>query len=832
MVFSPQLVVNYDYNTQPLTSMGDSRMNLRHILFTTLLSLSLAPYFQTARAVTFPLSASENRNYLVDAQGVPFYIHGDTRWQLLENSIANLNIYFNNRADKKFNTTMADLIGYESFMSNARGEKPFNNNNVSTPNENYFKYAEEVFNLAKDKGFIVVLYVSINLLGDENSCRRFGQYLGNRFKNQPNLFFSIGYGDHGLNEWRNRIQAMSEGLLQNKPGTFITSHGSPGQSSRDYLGSASYHTLNGLYCYYPTFQHGPNHHVYGDLYDEAFKSPDMPTYVLESKYEGGDNGHPHMVRRQGWWALLSGAAGHMYGHEKVYGHKGGHTQDYEAEGAKDMRHLKDFVDSIDWHNLSPDRNNSVVTSGYGNKNLGTGGGGDDYITTAITNDSRRVVSYVPPTGTGTRSFTVNMSRLSGPATARWYNPSDGQYTTVSGSPFPNGGNRSFTTPGNNGAGQNDWVLVLESGSGSVTNPTPTPTPTPVQGPKVRANGNASIAVDGNLTEAEWSEFTQAAKSVSGTQNTVSFAVSWNSTHLYVGVRVLDSVLYNDSANIWDDDSVEIYIDAENNKNNSFDASDRQLIKGYNDSDLFEKNNNKNGVLHAVSAITGGYSVELAIPWSNLGLTPRVDLALGFDVGVNDDDNGGDSREGQQVWVGTGDNWFDTSGYGSCVLGGQSDSELSFTIPLRKDWNLISLPIQPSKNRIEDVLAGIKGNVLVVHAWNGKSYESYYADGQSDLSVLQAGRGYWILMENNASLIIRGKSTNGSIELKEGWNLVGFNSTRSVPVSEALTSTKGLVLQIYAFDAASNQYEEVKTLEPGRGYWFYSEGPVSWKLPSK
>jgi hypothetical protein len=52
------------------------------------------------------------------------------------------------------------------------------------------------------------------------------------------------------------------------------------------------------------------------------------------------------------------------------------------------------------------------------------------------------------------------------------------------------------------------------------------------------------------------------------------------------------------------------------------------------------------------------------------------------------------------------------------------------------------------------------------------------------------------------------------------------------VSEALTSTKGLVLQIYAFDAASNQYEEVKTLEPGRGYWFYSEGPVSWKLPSK
>jgi len=52
---------------------------------------------------------------------------------------------------------------------------------------------------------------------------------------------------------------------------------------------------------------------------------------------------------------------------------------------------------------------------------------------------------------------VNMAKLSGPATARWYNPATGTYTVVSGSPFANTGSRTFN-PGASG----DWVLVLET----------------------------------------------------------------------------------------------------------------------------------------------------------------------------------------------------------------------------------------------------------------------------------------------------------------------------------------------------------------------------------
>ena len=54
-----------------------------------------------------------------------------------------------------------------------------------------------------------------------------------------------------------------------------------------------------------------------------------------------------------------------------------------------------------------------------------------------------------------------MSKLSGTVTARWYDPTAGTFTDISGSPFANSGSHNFTTPGNNADGDEDWVLVLE-----------------------------------------------------------------------------------------------------------------------------------------------------------------------------------------------------------------------------------------------------------------------------------------------------------------------------------------------------------------------------------
>jgi hypothetical protein len=173
-------------------------------------------------------------------------------------------------------------------------------------------------------------------------------------------------------------------------------------------------------------------------------------------------------------------------------------------------------------------------------------------------------------------------------------------------------------------------------------------------------------IDGALNETDWSLATSVAKTTIGTpNNTVTFGVLWNSTNLYVGVKVLDANLFNDSVNIWDDDSVEIYIDANHNHGTVYDSFDRQFTKGYNDGALGGAGS-QTGVVHAWAAITGGYSVELAIPWSNLGVTPTAGMTIGFDVGYNDDDNGG-ARDAQAVWFGNINDYTNTSAFGHAFL---------------------------------------------------------------------------------------------------------------------------------------------------------------------
>lgn len=176
----------------------------------------------------------------------------------------------------------------------------------------------------------------------------------------------------------------------------------------------------------------------------------------------------------------------------------------------------------------------------------------------------------------------------------------------------------------------------------------------------------TIVIDGVLNESSWDLSQPIAKVTTGApNNTATFGVLWDANNLYIGVRVLDGNLYSDSQAPWENDAVEVFIDANNNKLSVFDGHDNQFIKAYNTSQLFTKVA-VTGVQHAYAAITGGYSVEISIPWSQLGITPAAGISFGFDVGYDDDDNGG-ARDGQAVWFGTLYNYENTSGYGTVIL---------------------------------------------------------------------------------------------------------------------------------------------------------------------
>ena len=68
------------------------------------------------------------------------------------------------------------------------------------------------------------------------------------------------------------------------------------------------------------------------------------------------------------------------------------------------------------------------------------------------------MAYCPKSAT----ITADLSKLSGPVKARWYDPTTGKFREIAGSPFSNSGLQGFSTPGNNSTGDDDWVLVLEA----------------------------------------------------------------------------------------------------------------------------------------------------------------------------------------------------------------------------------------------------------------------------------------------------------------------------------------------------------------------------------
>jgi hypothetical protein len=148
---------------------------------------------------------------------------------------------------------------------------------------------------------------------------------------------------------------------------------------------------------------------------------------------------------------------------------------------------------------------------------------------------------------------------------------------------------------------------------------------------------------------------------------------WDSTNLYYLVEITDDALFTDSGSSWpDDDTIEIFIDADNSKGASYDhINDFQYGLRYNDSVVqigTNSVNNSTGVTLAWATITGGYRLEIRVPWTTLGVTPAGDALVGTDVQVNDDDDGA-ARDAKKAWFATDDNsWQNPGLFGTAKLG--------------------------------------------------------------------------------------------------------------------------------------------------------------------
>ena len=397
-----------------------------------------------------------------------------------------IKLYLDDRNNKKINTIQIMLNEFNTPINelNREGNRPFNDpSDFSTVNEAYFLFVDKVLNEAKSRGIAVIMTPTwrdccsegwrpaLNANG-VTKTRQFGEYLGSRYSraNYPNLIAWIMGGDREVDDTYDEYKALAEGVKSKDDGVFVTYHLSSGNSSRPKI-QDSWLNLNATYSYFP-FHHNKDKHVYELSKEDYQAAPIMPFYMIESLYEstesdfsnhegnpGQDNAPPFFVRRQAYWSILSGSTGHIYG-SKMWSIPSNWKDYLNLPGANDLTHLANLFSNIEWYKLVPDFDHELITAGYGKYES------SDYVTATLSADKNLGFAYLPSTGTGNRTLTVNMSKLKAKANCKWFNPNTGEYLNIGR--YANKGSRNFTTLGSNGENANDWVLILDSRRGKVS----------------------------------------------------------------------------------------------------------------------------------------------------------------------------------------------------------------------------------------------------------------------------------------------------------------------------------------------------------------------------
>jgi hypothetical protein len=135
--------------------------------------------------------------------------------------------------------------------------------------------------------------------------------------------------------------------------------------------------------------------------------------------------------------------------------------------------------------------------------------------------------------------------------------------------------------------------------------------------------------------------------VSKNDLSASYKAKWDSESLYFLVTVQDDTLINDSGDRpLQDDAIEVYINGNNDTASAFDANDHCYIFRWNDANVYARQDtaqpdNPDGVTFAQNTNPVGYTMEIKIDWNAIGIEPKGQQLIGFELQVTDDDSGGE-----------------------------------------------------------------------------------------------------------------------------------------------------------------------------------------------
>jgi len=334
------------------------------------------------------LRVAEDHRHLETTEGKPFFLLGDTAWELFHRlTRVETMRYLDKRAEQGFNTVLAvALAEFEFDQPNAYGEMPLEGNDPAKPRDVYFQHLDWVVAQAEQRG----LYTAIlptwgdkwnkkwgagpEIFTPENAAV-FCEWLGKRYQDKP-VIWILG-GDRPVENDRHRaiIRAMAAGLEKGDGGKHLISyHPMGGANSSAYWPDEPWLDFH-------MFQSG---HGQQAAENYSLNAANLALPALKPTLDGEPNYEDHPVRglmkdgkptiwfdeydarRAAWWSVLSGGCGHVYGTHSIWQFhdpekrkqlsdaRTAWVEALDLPGASQMGKMKRFMEKLEWWKLRRD----------------------------------------------------------------------------------------------------------------------------------------------------------------------------------------------------------------------------------------------------------------------------------------------------------------------------------------------------------------------------------------------------------------------------------------------------------------------------------------------
>ena len=420
-----------------------------------------------------PLRLSDNRRYLVHADGTPFFWLADTAWNgIIRSTLDEWDEYLSFRREQGFTAIQFVMTQWRGGPSDIEEEKAYEGKErILRLNAEFFKRIDSKFATLNEYGLVAAPVLLWAIRGEinpgfnlsEDDAILLARYLTTRYGAYILVWILAGDGDY-REEKADRWKRIGKAVFLNKYRQLATMH--PAGKHwilREFL-HEEWFDIIGYQSGHGVDEDDLKWLCFGPPSKDWQLDPPRPVINLEPNYEN----HlayrirkpitAHMVRRAAYSSLLiHPPAGVSYGTNGVWywakkpeapfdhpraGIARPWREAIKLPGAQDMSILKKIFSGIPWWTLYPDPR--LLRQQPGSKNV------ELFIAASRSEDGKLAVMYTPEE----QPLGLNLSALQRPLEALWINARTGEEMKAD-SLFTDLVNLEPPGPG-------DWLLILRS----------------------------------------------------------------------------------------------------------------------------------------------------------------------------------------------------------------------------------------------------------------------------------------------------------------------------------------------------------------------------------